>query len=240
MGDLWFQFVTRGDSDRARLNGEILQKMTAEDVIGYETMLRSEPKDTELHDDVALLYLSLGRAQEAVGHFRVTDSLKPSAAAHYNLATALSVAGSIDEAVQEYEAALELNPDYASAHNNLGSVLAAQGRLPDAIAHFRKAARLDPASVQAHRNLAWYIATMSSGASGTSEAVAAGERAAALTGRHDPQVLDALAAAYAAAGRFADAIETAERAVTLAGEDLAPAVRERLALYRRHEPYRLR
>ena len=36
--------------------------MTAEDVVGYETMLRNDPNDTELHDDVALLYLSLGRA----------------------------------------------------------------------------------------------------------------------------------------------------------------------------------
>jgi hypothetical protein len=239
MGDLWFQFVPRGDADRARLNSEILQKMTAEDVIGYETMLRSDPKDTELHDDVALLYLSLGRAREAVAHFRVTASLRPTATAHYNLATALSVAGSLDEAVKQYEAALQLKPDYANAHNNLGTVLATLGRLPDAIAHFREAARLDPASVPAHRNLAWYIATMSGGSTATAEAVAAGERAATLTGRRDPQVLDAVAAAYAAAGRFDEAIAAAERAAALAGDDLAPAVRERLARYRRHEPYRV-
>ena len=88
-----------------------------------------------------------------------TASLKPTAAAHYNLATALSVAGSFDEAVKEYEAALQLKPDYGNAHNNLGTVLAARGRLPEAIAHFRDAARLDPSSVQAHRNIAWYIAT---------------------------------------------------------------------------------
>ena len=154
MGDLWFQFVTHSDADRARLNGEILRKMTAEDVIGYETMLRSDPKDTELHDDVALLYLSLGRAQEAVTHFRTTSSLKPTAVAHYNLATALSVAGALDEAVKEYEAALKLKPDYGNAHNNLGTVLAAQGRLSDAIPHFRDAVRhrsLERAGAPEHR-----------------------------------------------------------------------------------------
>src|SRR5580765_7289532 len=173
--------------------------MTAEDVVGYETMLRNDPKDTELHDDVALLYLSLGRPQEAATHFRTTASLKPTAAAHYNLATALSVAGSFDEAVKEYEAALQLKPDYGNAHNNLGTVLAARGRLPEAIPHFRDAVRIDPSSVQAHRNIAWFIATASGGSSAISEAVAAGERAATLTGRRDPMVLDALAAAYAAA-----------------------------------------
>jgi tetratricopeptide (TPR) repeat protein len=240
MGDLWFQFVTRSEADRGRLNDEILRKMTAEDVIGYETMLRSDPADTELHDDVALLYLSLGQAADAVRHFRATVAAKPSASAHYNLATALSVAGALDDAVREYEAALRLKPDYGSALNNLGSVLAAQGRLADAIGHFREAARLDPASVQAHRNLAWYVATMSNESGAMAEAVAAGERAAALTGRRDAQVLDALAAAYAAAGRFDDAIATAERAVALAGDDLAREVRERLAHYRRHTPYRIR
>jgi len=142
--------------------------------------------------------------------------------------------------VQEYEAALQLKPDYGNAHNNLGTVLAAQGRLSDAIPHFRDAVRIDPSSVQAHRNIAWFLATMSGGPSASAEAIAAGERAAALTGRRDPQMLDALAAAYAASGRFDDAIATAERAAALAGDDLAPAVRERLALYRKHEPYRLR
>ena len=32
--------------------------MTAEDIIGYETMLREDPSDAELHDDVAVLYLA--------------------------------------------------------------------------------------------------------------------------------------------------------------------------------------
>jgi Flp pilus assembly protein TadD len=240
MGDLWFQLVAAGDTDRNRLNTEIQRKMTAEDVIGYETMLRNDPRDTELHDDVALLYLSLGQPADAVSHFRATATLKPSASAHFNLATALTVAGQLDEAVHEYRAALALRPDYGSAHNNLGTVLAAQGRVPEAIAHFRDAARLEPANVQAHRNLAWHVATSAAGTAAIAEAVAAGERAAALTGKSDAQVLDALAAAYAAAGRFDDAIATAERAVTLATSDLARDINGRLSFYRRREPFRAR
>ncbi|HZL99203.1 MAG TPA: hypothetical protein VFD43_03030, partial [Planctomycetota bacterium] len=52
-------------------------------------------------------------------------------------------------------------------------------------------------------------------------------------------VLDTLAAAYAAAGRFDEAIETAERALRLASSSneqaLAAAVARRLELYRRGE-----
>ena len=43
MGDLWFQLLTRTDADRRALNAEITAKMTAEDIVGYETMLKVTP-----------------------------------------------------------------------------------------------------------------------------------------------------------------------------------------------------
>jgi Flp pilus assembly protein TadD len=214
MGDLWFQFVTKNDADRERLNAQILNKMTAEDIVGYETMLRANPRDAELHDDVALLYLSLGRATDAARHFQASTTIKPGeASAHFNLGTALSVAGRLSEAVLAYNEALRLRPDYAAAHNNLGSVLAAQGDTAKAIQHFRAAARADAANVQAHRNLAWYIAhDRTSSAALVAEAVTAAERAAALTREQDPNVLDVLAAAYRAAGMSDKAATVTERA----------------------------
>ena len=54
-------FQTYTNADRERLNEQILSKMTREDITGYETMLRANPRDAELHDDVALLYLSPGQ-----------------------------------------------------------------------------------------------------------------------------------------------------------------------------------
>ena len=214
MGDLWFQFVTTTDEDRALLNTEITNKMTAEDIVGYETMLRTNPRDAELHDDVALLYLAIGRPADAVTHFRAAAAIKPAAAAsHFNLATALSVAGNLEEAISEYRSALKLNPDYAAAHNNLGTVLAARGDIAAAIPHFRAAARADGRNVQAHRNLAWYLPTIASvDAAALLEAVAAGEKAVELTSGRDPEMLDALAAAYKAAGRIDLAAAAVERA----------------------------
>lgn len=241
MGDLWFQFVSASDRDRAVLTSEIQQKMTAEDTIGYETMLRASPRDAELHDDAAMLYLSLGRADEAVTHFRASAEIKPQVAAkHFNLATALSVAGRLDDAMAGYREALRINPEYASAHNNLGTVLSARGRIGEAIGHFREAIRLDPTNIQGHRNLAWYIATSSVMLGTSAEAVAAAETAARLTGHREPQVLDTLAAAYAADSQFDRAIATVERALTLTRDAaLARAFRERLARYRQGQPFRL-
>jgi tetratricopeptide (TPR) repeat protein len=212
MGDLWFQFVTRNAADRVRLRDEILAKMTGEDIVGYETMLRANPRDAELHDDVALLYLSVGQGDSAVRHFAAALELKPSASAHFNLGTALTVAGRLEEAVNAFRESLRLNPAYAAAHNNLGSVLAAQGNVADAIVHFRAAATADPMNVQAHRNLAWHVANQAGSSKELlAEAIAAGEKAVALTDGRDPNVLEALAAAYRAAGQLEKASATTER-----------------------------
>ena len=64
-----------------------------------------------------------------------------------------------------------------------------------------------------------------------------------LTGGKEPAILDALAAAYAEAGRFTDAVQTARRALDLAVQSnepqLAGALRGRLALYEAGKPFRV-
>ncbi len=56
------------------------------------------------------------------------------------------------EAIEHYERALRLSPDYAEAHNNLGNALARQGKLPEAIEHFERALQLKPDYAEAHSN----------------------------------------------------------------------------------------
>lgn len=149
MGDLWFQLLAANETDRARLNAEISAKMTGEDIVGYETMLKVTPADAELHDDVALLYMGLGFAANAVRHFEASAALKPqSAAAQFNLGTALAQAGRFDQAIQSLRAALALRPDYAVARGNLARVLLIKGNASEALKEFQEAVRLDPANPQ--------------------------------------------------------------------------------------------
>src|SRR4029450_9175184 len=128
MGDLWFQLLASNDADRARLGLEIHATMSGEDIVGYETMLKVTPNDAELHDDVALLYMGLGFAANAVRHFQASAMIKPeSAAAHFNLGTALAQAGRFDDSIKAFQEALSRRPDYALAHGNLGRVLLVRG-----------------------------------------------------------------------------------------------------------------
>jgi hypothetical protein len=54
-----------------------------------------------------------------------------------------------------------------------------------------------------------------------------------------PALLDTLAAAYAAAGRFDEAVQTADRALSRAGDQpaLAAEIRQRRSLYATGRPY---
>ena len=148
MGDLWFQLLAATEGDRLQLAQDVTIKMTNEDIVGYETMLKVTPNDAELRDDVALLYLSRGMVNNAVRHFEVSATLKPeSAAAHFNLGTALAQAGRFTRAVQSFRDALERRPDYAIAHANLGRVLLALGNAAEALTHLQQAEKLDPKNV---------------------------------------------------------------------------------------------
>ncbi len=153
MGDLWIQVLTPTDRDLELLDSRFSVKVMAEDTIGYERWIQSEPESAALHDDVAGLYLKLNRPADAVRHFAISAGLQPTvAAAHFNLATALTLAGSLLAAVKEYERALELNPAYAAAHNNLGGALNRLNRVDEALPHLLEALRLEPGNALAHYN----------------------------------------------------------------------------------------
>ncbi|MCK5420468.1 MAG: tetratricopeptide repeat protein, partial [Desulfobacterales bacterium] len=70
-----------------------------------------------------------------------------------NLGVALAYAGQSDAAIDNYYAALKINPDYGNAHYNLGSILARKGHLKSGIAHMTKALELEPNNYEAHNNL---------------------------------------------------------------------------------------
>ena len=73
--------------------------------------------------------------------------------AHYNLAAMLQLRGATPEALQQFEAALELRPGDATVENAVGGVLLALGRVPDAIAHLTAATNERPDYFDAHYNL---------------------------------------------------------------------------------------
>jgi tetratricopeptide (TPR) repeat protein len=140
------------------------------------------------------------------------------------------------------EHALAVTRDNHVAHTYLAVARLEEGRTEEALAGLREAVRLRPDFLTAVNNLAWLLATLPDAAHRNPYlAVRLGERAATLTGRTDPMVLDTLAAAYAAASRFDEAERTAALALARAEElgdtAFAARLRGRIALYREGRPY---
>jgi tetratricopeptide (TPR) repeat protein len=154
MSDLWIQVVARTRADLNVLVEEFRQKVFREDIVGDEMELRRTPDDVSLHDDIAMLYMAIGRMDQAVMHFSDSARLASNtAAAHFNLGTALAAAGRSEEAVARFSRALEIRPDYVSARNNLASVLLASGRVEEALAEYRRALDVTPDNVEILNNI---------------------------------------------------------------------------------------
>jgi len=78
---------------------------------------------------------------------------------HNNLGNALKLQGKIEEAIEHFNRALQIDPGYAKAHNNLGTALATQGKTDAAIKHFGIALYINPNYAAAHSNIGVALAS---------------------------------------------------------------------------------
>ena len=130
--------------------------------------------------------------------------------------------------------------DLAVAHNQRGLSYRNKGQYDRAIADYDSAIRLKPDFAKAYNNLAWILATAPTASTRNgARAVELALRAVAL--RDVANSRGTLAAAYAEAGRFGDAVRAQERAIAKArdeGKSDLTAWQDRLRLYRNGRAYR--
>jgi tetratricopeptide (TPR) repeat protein len=226
--------------------GNLLQASgrVGEAVEHYLAALRIRPDDAGVHYNLALALQRLGRLEESIVHYRLAIMHEPAHVdAMNNLGNLLLTLGDTRAAVAQYRQALELAPAHADAHNNLGLALISDGRAREGARHLNEAIRLRPDWATPRAALAWTLATHPEAEIRDSvEALRLAETAVALTSRGDLNALNALAAAYAAAGRFAEATAVAEEAAALAMRVGASEAHRQLLsvaeLYRQGRPHR--
>ena len=208
----------------------------------YEQLLRGE-ESAWLQNDFANLLAGQNRPDEAIQHYERAIRLEPgNAEFHYNLAVVLTLRGRLDEAVAQFRQANALKPDLAQGHYRLGLALQSQKNFAAAVAEFEKTLELNPQHALAQNNLAWLLATCADpSVRDGRQAVELALQAERISGSNQPNVLDTVAAAYAEAGRFPEAADTARRALNLPStrnnQPLAEAIQSRLRLYEVNAPY---
>jgi tetratricopeptide (TPR) repeat protein len=220
--------MTKGELDRAAAH--------------LAEALRIKPGYAEAWLNLGKVLARQGRLDEAVANYLEALRIRSDySEAHANLGAALASRGKFEEAKRHLLLAVQTSPADAFARYQLGLACYREGLNGEAVSHLRVVLQLRPEWPDALNTLAWILATQESPTErDIEESVRFAQRARKLA--EQPAMLDTLAAAYAAGGRFEEAIETAQQALTMASSsgdtELAAEIASRLQLYKSRQPYR--
>ena len=160
--------------------------------------------------------------------------------AHFNLGNAFLQKGDLDQAIAEYRRALAINPYSAPLHSNIGCALIKGGDLRNGIKELQITRDLQPDNPVYNINLAWVLASCADKSERNGPKALEFATFAVRVGGNNANYLRILAAAYAEAGLFPEAITTATTALDLARRDgnipLVKSIREELGIYNQKAP----
>lgn len=173
---------------------------------------RIDPQATEPYRliDQATAAMEKDNIPEAVELLHQAIALDPEdGLTHYYLAVLLTKSGLPTQALQEYRKACELNPANATFLDHLGVSLALSGDTEGAVEQLERAVAIRPDSAEHRYNLGRVLESRGEFAA----AIGPFEKAVELSQNKNGHYLAELAAAYYKAGRSADAIQTAQKAL---------------------------
>lgn len=204
------------------------------------------------HNNLGVIALNSNRPDAATQHFREAIRVWPGADWVYrNLGHALYSQNRVDEAISVWKQGLEIQPSDSLTHALLGVALSHNHRYKDAIMHFERAVQIKPDFWFARSQWAWILATCPSNeVRNGRQAIQIATPLIEIAQNQSPKALDIVAAAYAEAGDFSNAVKFAQRAVELSRmnkEEKFPiktpaytteTLLLRLNLFRQGQPYR--
>ncbi len=208
----------------------------------FAAAVQTDSNNATAQSNLGLMQALQSHATEAESHFLAALDRKPfDPQTHERLADLLHAQGRYREANAHLRVSLRFMPG-AEVRLKLAGWLYEEGEFGEAAAQFRQALSENPDLPDALNNLAWLLATCGDGAvRNGAEAVRCAERACQLTEFKHSGFMSTLAAAYAEAGRFSEAVDTAQKALSLqdaAGEtQFAMLNRQLIERYRAGEAF---
>jgi len=211
--------------------------------VSLENTRRKKDK-VELNNDIGNVLVAEDKAGDAIAAYQNSLELSPDQPiVQTELGRLFFHENQYDQADAAFEKAIHLNPTNEEAQVCLGMILQGKGRDSEAIPHYRKAIEVNSNSFVALNNLSWLLATdpnpeLRNGP----EAVPLAQQACQQTGYKDVSVLGTLAAAFAEAGQFNDAVATAQKALQMADQqgkaELASSLQAQIKFYESRQPFR--
>ena len=215
-----------------------------ESILQFQKAVEIQPDYARGHEGLGMAFFRKKQMDAAVLHFLKVLQIQPDfAEADNNLGAVFSQEGRISEAIVYYRKAMQLEPLNAEFQGNLGYALFLAGDVREAITCYQRSLAIQPQNAITCKNLAWILATSpDAGVRNGPKSVELAEQAVRFSRRPDPIFIGTLAAAYAEAGRFPEAVETAQRARQLAAtqsnSELVDALQLQIGLYQAGAPFR--
>ncbi|HRZ11670.1 MAG TPA: tetratricopeptide repeat protein [Kiritimatiellia bacterium] len=208
-----------------------------------DVSLQADPASIDTRRNLGLAHLFAGHPQEALSCFQEVIRRAPQDdRAYFLMGKILLSLQRGEEAIRALRAAAERAPDKVETRSLLAVALGRAGRMKEATALLRAALSTRPNSPELLNNLAWLLAARPGRAGHDPKAALAyALRAAEITGRRNPDILDTLALAQAADGQYDAAVETlqeAERKAEAEGiKDFPGRIALRIEAYRAGRPW---
>jgi tetratricopeptide (TPR) repeat protein len=231
-------FLQRRELDSARSHFETALKIRARTAAPYYNF-----GGALIENSLAAILAQRGLINESISHHEKAISMRPDYGDPYlNLGNILFQQGRIDDAMAQWEKALGTQPHDAAFHALLGDAFLRAGSQKVAIAEYERAAQISAQDSLSRNNLAWLLATSPDASiRDGNRAIELAKEAVRLSRGKDLNYLRTLAAAFAEAGHFGEAKETARQALQAAerrsNSALANALRDEIALYELGLPY---
>ena len=227
------------------LIGNALSKVDSfkEASVHYKKILTIDPNSPQVYCNLGAALLRMRKFDAAVASFKQALRLEPGLEeARSNLKVAEEKKKELEGVISTCMESLKQNPNQPDMHSTLGLIFHREGDIEKAVYHWNMALQLRPDWAEVLNNLAWAKAAYKNASfHNPKEAIQLAQRASELTDNEEPGVLDTLSVAYAAAGRFPEAVETAEKALSLAQSSnqrqLAEEIQSHLELYKHGQPY---
>ena len=100
-------------------------KMNDKAIETYQKLIALVPTDANYHNNLANVYVAMGKNEEAAAEFQKAADLDPARAAtyHYNFGAVMYNMGNMDEAIGAFQKAIATDPAFAEAQFLLGRSL---------------------------------------------------------------------------------------------------------------------
>jgi len=119
----------------------------------YDKLILSNPDYAEAYFNRGVLFLQLGRFEEAIKDYDRAIQIKPDYAdAFNNRGIALQELGQLELAIESYDRSIQIKPENFMAYHNQGIVLRELGQLEQAIVCCNNAIKIKPNYAEAYYN----------------------------------------------------------------------------------------